>query len=96
MEKQISLMELMWLDWHIFQTSFRKSCIYSFSGLEQIEMTYEVPSQVIPYMVKRRSNKKKNLYQKLKQVDVNRMTPLEALQCLYDLKRIYTKKVRKS
>ena len=61
------------------------------SGLEQIEMTYEVPSQVIPYMVKE-DPIKEELYQKLKQVDVNRMTPMEALQCLYDLKESIQKK----
>ena len=65
------------------------------SGLEQIEMTYEVPSQVIPYMVKE-DPIKEELYQKLEQVDVNRMTPMEALQCLYDLKKSIQKKVRKS
>ena len=54
-------------------------------------MTYEVPSQVIPYMVKE-DPIKEELYQKLEQVDVNRMTPMEALQCLYDLKESIQKK----
>ena len=35
---------------------------------------------------------KEELYQKLENVDVNRMTPMEALQCLYDLKETIYKK----
>ena len=35
---------------------------------------------------------KEELYQKLEQVDVNRMTPMEALHCLYDLKESIQKK----
>ena len=48
-------------------------------------------ARAINHMVKE-DPLKEELYQKLENVDVNRMTPMEALQCLYDLKETIYKK----